>query len=180
MFEPQTQRKEEQATGDRIKFNARYQQLEDSLLGVRVMSIDGIFYRGLWDRLMSDFGPGAAIVLYEMGLGYGELMGKEIVNRGMGRLGVYKDFLDRGVKSGMGTFEVPMLAAVISGFRGRILVRLKDSFFATSVGTTGKCECHIVRGMIVGAARVVLHKSLTCEETKCLSKGDQYCEFVLS
>jgi predicted hydrocarbon binding protein len=164
---------------DEVSFNAQYQQLEDPFMGVRVMTIDTIFYRGLWERLSKHFGPGSSTMLYEMGVGYGELMGQEIVKRGTGRLGVYRDFLKRGVKSGMGTFEVPLLGAIIAGFKGRIVVRLRDSFFASSLGVTGNSECHIVRGMIVGAAKVVLHKDLKCVEEKCLSKGDAYCEFVL-
>ncbi len=160
-------------------FDAVFHRLEDPVLCVRVMTMDVNFYEGMRERFSETFGSGADVIFYEMGLGYGKLMAYEMAKRGLSRLSVYRDFIDRGRRMGMGTFEVPLIKTIVSGFKGDIVVKLIDSFFAASAGKTGKAECHIVRGMIVGAANEIFGKEFGCVEEKCLSKGDRHCEFVL-
>ncbi len=64
--------------------------------------------------------------------------------------------------------------------KGEAKIYLKNSFFAAAAGNTGKTECWIVAGMIVGAARKILGKEdVNCFEEKSLSKGDDQCEFHL-
>jgi hypothetical protein len=41
-------------------------------------------------------------------------------------------------------------------------------------------ECHIVRGLLEGTAKVVFKKDYECKEVKCLSKGDAFCEFLVA
>ncbi len=154
--------------------------LEDPLVSLRVLVIDSDFYKGLRDNLYARFQSGASLILYEMGVGYGERMAKNIAEMGAGRIEVYKRFIERGKRQGYGEFKVPILQSIISGLKGEAKIVLKDSFFAAAAGNTGKPECWIVAGMIVGAARKILGKEgVMCTEELCASKGDPQCEFKL-
>ena len=162
-----------------LSYDKEVEELEDPFLKARVMAIDSFFYKGLRDQLYKTFQSGASRILYEMGLGYGEIMGKIIAEQGKSRPEYYKDFVDRGKYHGMGHFQVPMLESIVSGLKGEAVIRVKRSFFASSVGETGLVECYIFAGQIAGAARVVMKKEYNCIETKCTSRKDEYCEFRL-
>jgi len=142
--------------------------------------IDSDFYKGLRNNLYSRFQSGASLILFEMGVGYGKVMAGSIKSMGVGKLEVYRKFLERGKSQGYGEFKVPILQSIISGLQGEARIYLKNSFFAASSGYTGSSECWIVAGMIAGAAREILGKdTLKCVEVKCVSKGDEQCEFRL-
>lgn len=163
-----------------IKVNPKTGQLEDPLVGLRVLIIDSDFYKGLRDNLYSRFQSGASLIIFEMGVGYGRVMARSIKEMGAGKLEVYKRFLDRGKSQGYGEFKVPILQTIISGLKGEAKIYLKNSFFASASGNTGKTECWIIAGMIAGAAREILGKEeLTCIEERCVSRGDAQCEFRL-
>ncbi len=162
-----------------IRHNPNSGRLEDQLLNIRVMIMDEDFYRGLRNKLYSSFQSGASVILYDMGIGYGEIIGHDIKKMGGSRLEIVNGFVERGKSHGYGIFKTPLLKMILSGLQGEPVVRLEDSFFATSAGDTGKSECYLVAGMIAGAAQVLLQKKFVCVEEKCLSKGDSFCEFKL-
>ena len=162
-----------------VKSKTGQGRLEDQFLRLRVMVIDEEFYRGLRKKLYSSFQSGASVILYDMGLGYGELMGENMNKMGVSRLKVIKDFMELGKKHGYGVFNTPFLKMILTGLQGEPVVRLEDSFFATSIGHTGKAECYLMAGIIAGASQVLLDKKFVCVEEKCLCKGDGYCEFKL-
>lgn len=74
-----------------VRLNPKTELLErepDELFtNLRVMIIDEQFYKGLHDKLYERFQSGASVILYEMGVGYGELMGKSILSIGISKLG---------------------------------------------------------------------------------------------
>jgi predicted hydrocarbon binding protein len=154
-------------------------RLEDPYLNLRVMIIDEEFYLGLRNKLYSSFKSGASVILYEMGLGYGELMGDNMKKMGVSKLEVIKSFMELGKTHGYGVFNTPFLKMILTGLQGEPAVRLEDCFFATAVGETGKAECYLMAGIVAGAAQVLLNKKFNCVEEKCLCKGDAYCEFKL-
>lgn len=143
------------------------------------MVIDAEFYKSLSDKMYDSFQSGASVILYEMGLGYGELMGRRMKEIGTSRLQIVKDLIELGKTHGYGEFSTPFLKMIISGIRGEPTVRLENSFFASAVGSTGKTECYLIAGIIAGANQILFNRKFTCAEEKCLSKGDPYCEFRL-
>lgn len=162
-----------------LRYDAEQTKLEDPFLGVRAMAFDVFLYKGMREHLRKILGSGAATILYEIGVGYGEIMGGMIEERGKYDIGVYKDFLERGNYHGMGHFSVPVLEEVISSLKGEAKVRLRESFFAEASGKTGECECYIFAGFIAGAAGRLFGRKFSCIEDKCVSKHDEYCEFIL-
>jgi predicted hydrocarbon binding protein len=153
--------------------------IEDPLLGLRVMVIDTEFYKGLRSKLYSKFDSGASLILYEMGVGYGEIMAKNMKEMGTGKLEIYRKFIHRGKRMGYGEFTVPWLESIVSGMRSEAKVYLKASFFSAAAGETGKTECWIVAGIVAGAAKIIFGREMVCVEENCTSKGDLRCEFHL-
>jgi len=162
-----------------VRKNSKSGRIEDPFLKLRVMIIDEEFYRGLRKKLYSSFQSGASVILYDMGFGYGELMGDNMNKMGVSKLSVIKNFMELGKSHGYGIFNTPFLKMILTGLQGEPLVRLEDSFFATSIGRTGKAECYLMAGIVAGASQVLLGKQFVCVEEKCLCKGDPYCEFKL-
>ncbi len=162
-----------------VRKNSKSGRIEDQFLKLRVMIIDEEFYRGLRKKLYSSFQSGASVILYDMGLGYGELMGENMKKMGVSKLEVIKNFMELGKTHGYGVFNTPFLKMVLTGLQGEPAVRLEDSFFASSVGNTGKAECYLMAGIVAGASQVLLNKEFVCVEEKCMCKGDPFCEFKL-
>ena len=163
-----------------FKYDPEKEILENTLLQTRVLVFDSDFIKALSDSLTKTFQTGAIVILYQMGLAYGELLGRRILETG-GLLkqaeGVYRQ---RYASLAAGKFRFPSLAALAAGGPPpEIKVSLEDSFFAKAVGKTGQAECHIVRGMLEGTAKVVFRKDYVCIEARCLSKGDKICEFLV-
>lgn len=154
------------------------QVLKDPLVDLQILTIDEGFYKSLRDNLLSRFGSEGPVVLYEMGLRYGDLIAKTIERMG-GKLEAYNKFIIRGRDLGYGTFKVPILKSIITGLKGEARIYLYSSFFASASGKTGQTECWLVCGMIAGAAKRILGRDSTVEEVKCVSKGDPHCEFRL-
>lgn len=154
-------------------------KLEDAFLGIRVMAFDSYLYKGMRERFRRIFGSAGATILYEMGVGYGEIIGGMIEARGKYNINVYKEFLERGNYHGMGYFSVPGLLDFLGGLRGGIRIKLRQSFFAEAAGKTGECECFIFAGFIAGAAQRLFNRKFRCIEEKSISKNDEYCEFKL-
>lgn len=60
-----------------------------------------------------------------------------------------------------------------------MIYRAYDSIMAKYYGNTGHCVCHIPRGWFAGASCVFFKKDVDAVEIKCLSKGDDFCEFLI-
>jgi predicted hydrocarbon binding protein len=61
----------------------------------------------------------------------------------------------------------------------RMLVRMENSTIAESYGNVGRCVDHMMRGYLAGAGVLYFGVETDCVETKCKSKGDKICEFIV-
>ncbi|HIH96460.1 MAG TPA: hypothetical protein HA348_03085 [Thermoplasmata archaeon] len=52
------------------------------------------------------------------------------------------------------------------------------SYFANNKEKSIEPVCHFMAGVIAGIYAVYIGKPCECKETKCVAKGDEYCEFV--
>jgi predicted hydrocarbon binding protein len=167
--------------GHAFLYDPKKEILENTLLRTRVMVWDADFVKALSESLRRSFQSGAVVILYQMGLAYGELLGKRILESG--GLGSHTEgvYRQRYASLAVGKFQFPSLATVASGGPpSQMKITLEDSFFAQSLGRTGQPECHIVRGLVEGTAKVVLKLDYVCQEVRCLSKGDSLCEFIVA
>lgn len=167
-------------SADTFVYDEAKQTLVNSTLGTRVMVLDAEFYQALNENLTQVFKSGAQVFLYQMGLAYGDLLGRRILRMGQGVSSNPSAYLERYSSLAMGKFEFPPIASIIQQPNSPVRIRLRDSFFARSLGKTGQAECHIVRGLLEGTAKSFLKTDLVCSEEKCISKGDELCEFLLT
>ena len=161
-------------------FDQANQILVNTSLGTRVMVLDAEFYQALTRNLTEVFKSGAQVFLYQAGLAYGELMGRRMTESGRLESTTPDVYFKRYSSLAIGKFEFPPLASFVAMAPTGVTIGLRESFFARSLGKTGKAECHIVRGLLEGTAKYILKGDYACSEVKCLSKGDPRCEFFLT
>lgn len=66
----------------------------------------------------------------------------------------------------------------ISKERGGV-IRLKHSLEADSYGPSDIPVCHLARGIIKAITEKMIGKPVKVQERKCVSMGDEYCEFAI-
>jgi predicted hydrocarbon binding protein len=59
------------------------------------------------------------------------------------------------------------------------VIHIKNSTVASLYGKSKEPVDDILRGFLAGAATVMRKIDMECIETKCSSKGNSYCEFIL-
>jgi hypothetical protein len=70
------------------------------------------------------------------------------------------------------------IQADVDSMRKEALVTIRNSATARNM-TAKEPVCHFVRGFITGISDVMFHCSTECIETKCIAKGDPYCDSKL-
>jgi len=140
------------------------------LLGVRTYMLDGSAYAVMYKQLFEKFSTAAATILFEMGRGYGDGIGKTLKTKGslpeivnlitqyLAVLGWGKFFIEADDKS----------------FKAKI----ENNIFSESVGYTGNISCFFVAGWFVGVFQQVVGGEWKAVEEKCTSKGDPFCEVI--
>ncbi len=63
--------------------------------------------------------------------------------------------------------------------KGAVIITVENNPFATAWGKSEKPTCYLLSGYWAGAVSEALEQDARCKETKCMSKGDLYCEFVI-
>ena len=132
--------------------------------------------------LLENYGDKATDVLYKGG--YGHL--KHIFGTFSSKFDLskmdQKTFLDlftpSGQTLGLGEFKVISLNPK-TGLT--VLTSNNNPFAQTYKEMYGKQEKGVddfIRGMIAYLSEAFSKKQATCEETKCIAKGDKYCEFI--
>ena len=61
----------------------------------------------------------------------------------------------------------------------RIIIRVKNNPLATAWGKAEEPMCLYLKGYWKGVTSQILEKEARCTETKCMCKGDPYCEFLI-
>jgi predicted hydrocarbon binding protein len=62
---------------------------------------------------------------------------------------------------------------------GEAIFHLKDSPVCKMYGRSDKPIDHAIRGLLAGGGHGILAKEVNAIETKCVSMGGTYCEFIL-
>ncbi|MFQ6081704.1 MAG: V4R domain-containing protein [Candidatus Bathyarchaeia archaeon] len=63
--------------------------------------------------------------------------------------------------------------------KGTVTIRVENNPLAMAWGKAEKPICYLLGGYWAGALSEALEREVRCTETKCMSKGDPYCEFVI-
>jgi hypothetical protein len=112
-----------------FKYDPDKETLENTFLKVRVIVFDADFMKALTDSLTKTFQTGAVVILYHMGLAYGELLGRRILESGGLAKQAESVYRRRYAGLAAGKFQFPSLAALAAGGDAApIKVTLEDSF----------------------------------------------------
>ena len=126
-------------------------------------------------RIWKVFGSGAAQIFYEAGLESGREAAKYFREK-LGLTGeVLADFL-AGIASSLGWGKIVDLS--FNPERREARVKIENLFECMLAGRVGEPRGFFFRGHVLGMARELFGtEALTVEETKCIARGDPYCEF---
>ncbi len=147
------------------------------MFNVRVIVLRAGTFIDIQKRMEALLGDEAAALLYEVGIQAGresaKVLRRELNNQ-------QENFLEKWAKfyqsAGAGWFKIE---EINFRRRGASYIKIKQSFIAEEYGKSSKPVCHFLCGFLAGALQVITGKTLTCEEIKCVAKGDPYCKFRL-
>jgi predicted hydrocarbon binding protein len=162
-------------------FSQKTKILEDSAFNCRAILVNERFWNKIRSSildLLKDAGP---LVMYELGLEYGFDMGYQGKSRARPKGNVLDLFTYYVMVSGWGRFEVSELKLKDGAPARKATVRVYNSFFANAAKSeTGNPSCFFLSGLLAGLAEGAFSTGYNCLETKCVTAGDDYCEFVLT
>ena len=145
----------------------------------RAVILRHTIYRGLFGVIREELGASASAIFYHIGLRAGRDAFKSHVRILKGRKDVASlvrlcEALWRTV--GFGRLEV----VLVDTQGGRAVARVYDNFECEMFKSSGKPQGYLTRGLLEGWFEGILDSELKGEETKCIAKGDPYCEFVFT
>jgi len=136
----------------------------------------GMFW-ALWNAFEKIFAhSGLVVVLYNAG----KRIGQHAANRISEVFGLKgKELIEALAQAGQATGWAITEIKEIDLNRASATIIVKDCFEAVAWREKPYTVCHWTRGYLAGYLSVVFNKQVEAKETKCLAKGDEYCEFVI-
>jgi predicted hydrocarbon binding protein len=143
--------------------------------GVRYLLIRPETLLALHRALEAELGPEkAGQLLFNAGYTGGKLSGEKYkTDLKLGDREAVKFMCKMGAEIGWGHFRL----ADIRSEPPSMTIEIMDSVFADAYQReTEQGICHLSRGVFGGLAEAIFSQSVVSLETKCLAKGDQFCE----
>jgi predicted hydrocarbon binding protein len=147
--------------------------------GERAVIMRSSGYKGLTKGIRERFGSAGEAFLYYNGVEIGIEYGKShrAVGQKLGITDPARIFEDITISTfncvGYGLAQIVKLTAKPLYVLGRVY----NSFECELGRGATKPYSRLIRGMIVGVLTTLFGTEMTVEETKCIAKGDPYCEF---
>ena len=114
------------------------------------------------------------VFLYHLGYNYGATLAKKFLENGLSSekaLIMSLEFLKH-----TGMFKDYDLI-MFNSKRGNIVLHVYESVECSS-SSRRETSSHFLRGIIGGIVSEIVGKEVTVYETKCIARGDRYCEFI--
>ncbi len=141
--------------------------------GEPAMVVNRNTFAEMFQNLLTVFGSGGRVMIHQMGVASGKETSRNLL-RILGREGLEKRFPEAlSLYAAMGWGRVELTDFSLKPFRGRLF--LYDSFECTGP-RTGAPKSEFIRGHVEGLGQALLEKAVVCQETKCVSAGDPFCE----
>lgn len=165
---------------EHVRLEPENGQYFDVLFNEPMVLLSGVSYKAFYNRLWAILSSGAITLFYEVGYELGKNVMMELKRKFRNPSTIFSVGTNHYFFLGMGKIETNLIQLLRMATLKRMTIKIKDSFPASVVGKTGRAECHLTRGYLVGAVEAMSGKRWVCEETKCLCKNDSYCEFRLT
>jgi predicted hydrocarbon binding protein len=142
----------------------------------QVAALTAPIWKTLIMGMIKRFGASASIILWYMGNDAGEGKGKVLLTlTGINNRDMIKIGLARLQSLGWGRFEL----AECDEQGKEVVIRVYDNFEEMVTKELLDYQNSFMKGFLVGLASTIFGKGCRAIETKCVNKGDPYCEFVL-
>jgi len=142
--------------------------------------IMGLFmYRAWHEKLYKVFETGASTILFEIGRELGIYGFQKLKEKVENPLEVASAGMKHGFSLGWGKMSMSKAQLLKMATLKSMTVKIEDCFIPKAIGNTGQTSCHLLRGFFVGALETMTGRKCSCEETKCIARGDPHCEFQL-
>lgn len=119
---------------------------------------------------------GGSAFAYDQGLSFGKWSWEDLI-------GAHRPKTKEGLQEMLGVYAATGWGRVqlldLDTVHRKAHLRMDEGFEAS--GAPGsKAGCYFTAGHFAGVFSAYFETAVTCEETKCLSKGDSHCEFTVS
>jgi len=147
----------------------------------RVIIIPWRLYKGLLVKIREELGTAGEVFLYYSGFHSGFEIAK--LNMEMGaKLGLADPeqilkLITLNLLNSLGYGKLKLLSLKTNPAEATI--RVYDSFECELGAGSRKPFSAFLRGIIAGISTVFLNEKMSAKETKCIAKGDPYCEFII-
>jgi predicted hydrocarbon binding protein len=162
-----------------VRLNPDKGEYYDVLLESLVLLLSGMSFNAEYQRVTHILSTGAITLFYEIGYELGKDIATELRARSKNPADIFSTGINHYFIMGMGKIEISIAQLLKMATLKQMTVKIKNNFPAIALDQTGRAECHITRGYLVGGAEVLSGKQWVCEELMCLCKNDPYCEFKL-
>jgi len=131
----------------------------------------------MFNWLDETFGTGGHAILFNMGEQAVRPIVKELKERGLRGRELIESFLVMNTIIGFYRYEIMEYDEEKLKFVIRLHENFECRFF---MGKKDKPMGHMTRGALTAIFNEVYGKTFEVRETKCVAKGDEYCEFIIS
>ena len=158
-----------------FEFDGQTGFIKDKITGERCIIITQARMQEIFSRLSEIFQSGANVIIYEASKAAGKRFIKEIsgvtkTDKGL----ILKTAVQRFTDAGLGKIE----AVEFKLEEAEVKFRIWNNFFAEI-----RCEestyCNCIEGFVSGMYEQIMLKTPKIKETKCVGKGDPYCEWEM-
>jgi len=128
----------------------------------------------VYEKIKEVYGSGGEAFLYYIGYTLGETSGDKYRGRKIDETFIREDILALQAYG----WGVPEIVS-IDLKKPEITIRFHELFESKYARRKTKSNCHFIRGYLAGLFTKFLGKKMFAIETKCVAKGDPYCEFLI-
>lgn len=150
--------------------------IRDKLTGERCVILTKARIEEICVRLSEIFQSGAKVIIFEAGKAAGKRFVEETANIiEHGKQQFLRTVGQRFKDAGFGKIEITELDIE----RAEVKFRIWNNFFA-DLGCDKTLYRSCMEGFVAGVYEQLLHRSPKITKTKCVEKGDSYCEWQIS
>jgi len=150
---------------------------------IKYLGTDWILFRveslqAMIEEVNKVLGTGGSLVWYTAGKGAGRSMAKVFqrhLKEGENIEVFFNKISNYYARWGWGRIENVLLREKT----GELIIRIHDNAFTRGQHSQTP-SCYFVKGYLEGLVEKLTGKHVTSEETKCMAKGDAYCEFQVA
>lgn len=145
--------------------------LKDRISSSHVFIFSRSAFRSMQSTLYDKFGSGAAVIMYEMGQGYGRKLGSGMLKRGLSSERAFHEIEKFGYLAGWTDSHFRVLSDM------ELECVARNSIFTIERPETKTKSCFFLAGALAGNVSAMLNTEFRAEETQCVVGGHEVCKF---